>query len=215
MEVTDVRQVRKTWYINIGGERYRLPDAIYRERPLSPGDDIDPDEYDQWLLLRQYRPALEYAVSLLARRSFAEKELEARMRRLGYRPATCEMVLYKLRSNGLTDDADFAKQFVRAGSRRNLGADRIRRELRMRGVDADTAAEAMEALREDEQLTAAAALAEKGIRGAKPGEDKRKTDQRVLAMLARRGYPCSLASEALRTARQAMADGTEEEPFDD
>ena len=81
MEVTEVRKVRKTWYITVGSERYRLPDAVYRERPLSPGEEVDPDEFDQWLLLRQYRPALEYAVSLLAQRPFAEKELEARMMR--------------------------------------------------------------------------------------------------------------------------------------
>lgn len=215
MEVTEVRQVRKTWYLTIGSERYRLPEAVYRERPLSPGDDIDPEEYDQWLLLRQYRPALEYAVSMLARRPCAEKELKDRMLRLGYRPATCEMVLYKLRSNGLTDDADFARQYVRSRSNRSLGPDRILRDLRRKGVDSDTAAEAMETFSEDEQMDKAAALAAKGLRGAKPGEARQKTDQRVLAMLARRGYPYPVARDAIRAARRALADGTEEDMFDD
>ena len=216
MEVTEVRKVRKTWYITVGSERYRLPDAVYRERPLSPGEDVDPDEFDQWLLLRQYRPALEYAVSLLAQRPFAEKELEARMRRIGYRPATCEMVLYKLRINGLMDDAEFAKQFVQARANRNLGSGRILRELRQKGVDPDTAAEAMETISEDNQAAAAATMARKGIRSAKPGEDRRKTDQRVLAMLARRGFPYPVAREAIRAARRdAYNDDPEEELFDD
>jgi hypothetical protein len=85
MEVTQVRRVRGIWYITLGGETLRIPRSLYEERPIAEGDEIDPEEYDQWLLLRQYRPGLEYAVSLLAQRPYAEGELEARMLRLGYR----------------------------------------------------------------------------------------------------------------------------------
>ena len=88
MEVTQVRRVRGIWYITLGGETLRIPRSLYEERPIAEGDEIDPEEYDQWLLLRQYRPGLEYAVSLLAQRPYAEGELEARMLRLGYRPVT-------------------------------------------------------------------------------------------------------------------------------
>ena len=213
MEVTQVRHVRGMWYITLGGETLRIPRSLYEERPIAEGDEIDPEEYDQWLLLRQYRPGLEYAVSLLAQRPYAEGELEARMLRLGYRPVTCEMVLHKLKQNNLLDDADFARQWAEARARRGLGPQRIAGELRRKGVTAEDTQAAMEALDEGEHLSAATALAAKFLRSGKPGEDRRKADQRVLAALARRGYPYAIAKEALRAAREG-SDNTEE-PYDD
>ena len=46
-----------------------VPVSLFRERPLSVGDAIDMEEYDQWLLLRQYRHALDRAVAFLAGRA--------------------------------------------------------------------------------------------------------------------------------------------------
>ncbi|MBR5345514.1 MAG: regulatory protein RecX [Clostridia bacterium] len=213
MEVTQVRRMRGMWYITLGGETLRIPRSLYEKRPIAEGDEIDPEEYDQWLLLRQYQPGLEYAVSLLAQRPYAEGELEARMLRLGYRPVTCEMVLHKLKKNNLLDDADFARQWAEARVRRGLGPQRIAGELRRKGVTAEETQAAMEALDEGEHVSAATALAAKFLRSGKPGEDRRKADQRVLAALARRGYPYAIAKEALRAAREG-SDNTED-PYDD
>ena len=63
--------------------------------------------------------------------------------------------------------------------------------------------EALAAIDEDDQLAGAVALAEKAVARIKPGEDPRKAANRILAMLARRGYGWDLAKEALQ---QAMAD---------
>ena len=213
MEVTQVRRVRGIWYITLGGETLRIPRSLYEERPLAEGDEVDPEEYDRWLLLRQYRPGLEYAVSLLAQRPYSEGELEARMLRLGYRPVTCEMVLHKLKINHLLDDADFARQWAEARARRGLGPQRIAGELRRKGISAEDAQAAVKGLDEETHLDTAAALAAKFLRAGKPGEDRHKADQRVLAALARRGYPYAMAREALRTAREGSDDT--EEPCDD
>ena len=43
-----------------------VPLSLFRERPLTVGEPIDMEEYDQWLLLRQYRHALDRAVAFLA-----------------------------------------------------------------------------------------------------------------------------------------------------
>ncbi len=213
MEVTQVRRVRGMWYITLGEETLRIPRDLYEERPIREGDELDPGEYDQWLLLRQYRPGLEYAVSLLAQRPYSEGELEARMLRLGYRPVTCEMVLHKLKKNNLLDDADFARQWAEARARRGLGPQRIAGELRRKGVAAEETRAAIETLDDETHLAAATALAAKFLRGGKPGEDRRKADQRVLAALARRGYPYPMARDALRAAREG-SDDTEESSDD-
>lgn len=202
MEVTSVRRVRGMFLIGLNGETIRIPRSLYEERPVREGDDLDPDEYDRWLLLRQYRPALEYAVSLLARRPHAAGELEAKLKQRGYRPATCEMVLYKLEKHGLTDDADFARQWAEARARRGVGPKRIAQELRARKVAREDAEAAMAGLDTEEHFRQAVRLARRSLRAARPGEDPRRTDQRAASMLMRRGYPGGTAREAVRAAHE-------------
>lgn len=174
-----------------------VPLSLFRERPLTVGEPIDMEEYDQWLLLRQYRHALDRAVAFLAGRARSRREMEERLLRSGYRPCTVEMVLYKLEKEGLLDDADFARQWVDARSARRMGRGRIAQELRRKGVSAREAEEALEGLSEEEQLEGAIVLVEKAMARTPSGEDPRKTAARITAMLARRGYDYDTAREAI------------------
>ena len=174
-----------------------VPLSLFRERPLSVGDAIDMEEYDQWLLLRQYRHALDRAVAFLAGRARSRREMEERLLRSGYRPCTVEMVLFKLEKEGLLDDADFARQWVSARSARRMGRGRIAQELRRKGVSAQEAEEALESLSEEEQLEGAMLLVKKSLSRAPSGEEPRKTAARITAMLARRGYGYDVAREAI------------------
>ena len=174
-----------------------VPVSLFRERPLTVGEPIDMEEYDQWLLLRQYRHALDRAVAFLAGRARSRREMEERLLRSGYRPCTVEMVLYKLEKEGLLDDADFARQWVDARSARRMGRGRIAQELRRKGVSAREAEEALEGLSDEEQLEGAIVLVEKAMARTPSGEDPRKTAARITAMLARRGYDYDTAREAI------------------
>ena len=174
-----------------------VPLSLFRERPLTVGEPIDMEEYDQWLLLRQYRHALDRAVAFLAGRARSRREMEERLLRSGYRPCTVEMVLYKLEKEGLLDDADFARQWVDARSARRMGRGRIAQELRRKGVSAREAEEALEGLSDEEQLEGAIVLVEKAMARTPSGEDPRTTAARITAMLARRGYDYDTAREAI------------------
>lgn len=202
MEVTDVRKVRSRYLVTVGGETLRLPAAVYEERPLLQGEELDLEEYDQWLLLRQFRPALNYAVSLLAQRPFAEKELEQRLLRVGCRPVTCELVLFKLNKYHLLDDGEFARQWARARASGRLGPARIAQELRMKGVSPEDTEAALSDIADEQVQENALAVARRGFRSAKAGEDPRKTAQRVTAMLVRRGYSFDQARQAIRQIRE-------------
>lgn len=202
--ITDIRRERGKFHIIInGGEEVVVPAPLFRERPLDVGEAIDLEEYDHWLMVRQYRAALDRAVAFLASRARSRREVEARLLQSGYRPCTVEMVLYKLERERLLDDGDFARQWVEARANRNLGRNRIARELRDKGVSAEEAEAALTAIDEDDQLEAAVQLAEKSLRRAKPDEPIAKTAQRVVAMLLRRGYGYDLARQALEKATAA------------
>ena len=91
-----------------------VPLSLFRERPLTEGQPINLEEYDNWLMVRQYRHALDRAVACLAARAHSKHEIEQKLLRVGYRPCTVEMVLYKLEREHLLNDADFARQWVGA-----------------------------------------------------------------------------------------------------
>ncbi len=202
--ITAIRKERGRYRVTVSeSEEFLVPVSLMRERPLHEGDPLNVEEYDKWLLLRQYRHALDRAVAYLASRARSRHEVEQKLLQSGYRPATAEMVLYKLEREGLLNDADFAQQWVEARATRKLGRSRIAQELRRKGVSADEAEAALDTLDDDEQLAGAIALAEKAAARIKPGEDPRKAMGRIHAMLARRGYGWDVAKEAVSRAMQA------------
>lgn len=203
--ITAIKKERGHFRLTLeNGQVIMISGELFRERPFAEGDPLDLEEYDQWLLPRQYRAALDRAVALLAMRAHSRGEIEQKLLHAHYRPATVEMVLYKLERENLLDDADFARQWVEARAGRKLGRNRIAQELRHKGVAADVIEAALDALEAEDQLSAATALAEKALLRAKPGEDPRKTVQRVAGMLARRGYGWDIAREAIRQAMQEI-----------
>lgn len=196
--ITSIRKERGKFRVVISEqENIIVPLALFRERPLQEGQPIDLEEYDNWLMVRQYRHALERAVEYLAARARSKREIEQKLLQVGYRPCTVEMVLYKLEKEKLLNDADFAQQWVESRANHKLGKNRIAQELRRKGIDADEAQEALEALDDEDQLSGAISLAEKAAARIKPDEDRRKSYQRIAAMLARRGYSWDIAKEAL------------------
>ena len=205
--ITDVKRERGKFRITVNGsETILVPLALFRERPLEEGTPIDLEAYDQWLMVRQYRFALDRAVAALAARPCSRKEIEDKLKRIGYRPCTIEMVLYKLEREQLLDDGDFARQWVAARARHGLGRQRIAQELKQKGITADEAEEALADMDEEEQIRQAALLAEKALRRAKAGEEPRKNASRILAMLSRRGFGYGIAKEALERAKEDLSE---------
>ncbi|MBQ4580460.1 MAG: regulatory protein RecX [Clostridia bacterium] len=206
--ITAIKKERGKYRVTINdAEDVLVPVSLMRERPLSEGQPIDLEDYDNLLMLRQYRFALDRAVGYLAARACSTREIEQKLLRAGYRPSTVEMVIYKLQRENLLDDADFARQWVESRQHHKLGRSRIAQELRRTGVSQEEAENALDLIDDEDQLSGAIALAEKAAARIKPGEDPRKAASRIAGMLARRGYSWDIAKEAIR---QAMSDEIEE-----
>ncbi len=206
--ITAIKKVRGRYVVTVNdSENVIVPVSLLRERPLREGQPIDLEEYDNWLMVRQYRFALDRAVGYLAARACSKKEIEDKLLRAGYRPSTVEMVIYKLQRENLLDDADFARQWVESRQTHRLGRSRIAQELRRKGISQEEAEEALSVIDDDDQLAGAVTLAEKAAARIKPGEDPRKAASRIAGMLARRGYSWDIAKEAIR---QALTDDIDE-----
>lgn len=199
--ITTIKKERGKYRVTVNdSEDVIVPLSLMRERPLKVGESLDLEEYDNWLMVRQYRFALDRAVGYLAARARSKREIEQKLLQAGYRPCTVEMVIYKLERENLLDDADFARQWVESRSTHKLGRSRIAQELRRKGVSQEEAEEALSVIDDEDQLSGAISLAEKAAARIKPGEDMRKVTSRIAGMLARRGYSWDIAKEAIRQA---------------
>jgi regulatory protein len=126
-----------------------------------------------------------------------------------------EKVLDRFTEVGLIDDAAFARAWV--GSRqagRGLARRALSAELRAKGVDAEVAAEAVEAVGDDDEREAARRLVERRL-GAMRRLDRATATRRLMGMLARKGYGGGLAAAVVREALDGTGSDEPVAGFDD
>jgi regulatory protein len=157
------------------------------------------------ILLEQYPDALNRAVAMLAARPCSRQEIEQRLTRRKFDPEVISMVLYKLEREGLLNDREFSDLWVQSRSKK-YGPARLRQELRMKGVEEETARSALGQFSEEDQLARATGQAEKKLRTIKPGTEPRKVFQQVTSFLVRRGFSWNIAKQAFQAASDSMDD---------
>ena len=167
--------------------------------PLTEGTEVDRESFLSYIRIHQYPPALDRAVRMLAERSCSRREIERKLTLARFDPDVTDLVLFKLESENLLNDRDFAIQWVHSRSRK-YGASRIRQELRTKGIDEETASEILGDLSEEDQLRQAVVLAVKKIRSLQSSCEEKKWKQRTMAFLVRRGYSWDLAQKAFEEA---------------
>ncbi|MHC6231376.1 regulatory protein RecX [Arthrobacter sp. MMS24-T111] len=103
-----------------------------------------------------------------------------------------EEVLDKFQEVRLIDDAEFADMWVRSRSQSlKLARGALRRELSEKGIDAETAAAALEQVTDADEEAAARTLVERKLRPGTNLSDPAERDKavrRLASMLARKGY---------------------------
>jgi regulatory protein len=144
---------------------------------------------------------LDRALDLLAVRGRSARDLRRRLAR--QRPPADDLtwVIDRLTAQGYVDDTAYARNFARnrivSGG---ISKRRLREELYRRGVDLDTADEAIEQTRADVELDefgAALAAARRRLR-AVASLDAPTKRRRLHAFLARRGYEREVIARVLR-----------------
>ena len=181
------------------GEIFWLTQSDVYAEGCYEGKKYDPESFYQWIRICQYPRALNHAVSMLARRPCSTGEIRRRLMLHHYTEEVTELVLYKLEKENLLNDQEFSELWVQQRSRK-YGSRRIRQELRVKGVPESTAEKALSSVSDEEMLESATSLAVKAWSRAKPGDDPRKTRQRIISSLVRKGFDWDLARQASDTA---------------
>ncbi|MCZ4538891.1 regulatory protein RecX [Dietzia kunjamensis] len=185
-----------------GAEELRTAIAAVEARP-SGSSDLPP-------LAPEAHEAANAALRLLRYRPRSEHELRERLLDKEYAAEAVDEALGRVRAWGLVDDADFAEEWVR-GRRRRRGRSRgaLERELRDKGVAEAHIARAVGEIDESDDRRQAAELVrgrlDRRPRAALSGPDVQGERRRLIAFLARRGYPTGLAVKVVDAELAAHA----------
>ncbi len=166
---------------NTGGGEGFAADGPAPGSSVAADPEPDPASVARAIVLRQLTSSAKSRQQLsrkLAERNIPEDVAEA--------------VLDRFQEVRLIDDAEFADMWVRSRSQsRKLAKGALRRELSDKGIDADTAAAALEQLSDADEEAAARVLVEKKLRPGLDLSDRAERDRitrRLASMLARKGY---------------------------
>ncbi len=146
--------------------------------------------------------AREICLRQLAVRPRTRAELAKALARREISDEVIAEVLDRYDEVGIIDDAAFARAWVSSRHHgRGLAKRALANELRQRGVDPETASEALETLDEDAEAQTARALVDRKLRTATGTPDQ--VFRRLVGMLARKGYPAGVAIRAVKDALAA------------
>lgn len=170
-----------------------LADLVHVGQPIS---DLKSAEL---LLEDEQARAFEGALAFLSYRPRSEREVRERLEKKDVPPPILESVIERLRRLRLVDDQEFAHYWVeQRQTHRPRGVRLLRRELRQKGVDADTTTDVLEQSEETEDPVEAACRAAQRKAAALRSPDSREFQQRLGQFLLRRGFDYETARAACR-----------------
>lgn len=143
-----------------------------------------------------FEKAKRYAFLLLKYRLRSENELALRLKRKRFDTQTTTRTIEFLKAKGFLDDKAFAGQWVNWRLKNRMGPERIKRELKFKGVDREIIEEQINRAKEIyPQQQVVSELLEERMRKLK-GLEPVKAKKRVYGYLVRKGFSPSFIIEA-------------------
>jgi regulatory protein len=162
---------------------------LKKNRCLKLKSEQDDERYQDPLYLR--KTAMDY----LARREHSEQQLTRKLTGRGFDEELVEIAVAELVADGLLSDARFTEAFVNSRFQRGSGPQKIRMELRERGVAAELASLSIEAF-EDQWWQRVREVREKKFGAEQPGDFKERSRQ--MRFLQQRGFTSEQISGAFK-----------------
>jgi regulatory protein len=179
------------------------------ESPLAPPAASAPEPVDEVVRGPEADPesvARKILLDQLTGQARSRKELADKLAKKLVPEEIATRLLDRFEEVGLIDDAAFARLWVESRqSGKGLARRALAQELRRKGVADEVAREALDEVDPEDEAAAARALVAKKLRSMTRLDTPTKT-RRLVAMLARKGYPPGLAMSVVREAVRADED---------
>jgi regulatory protein len=168
--------------------------------PKGQGPDADPESVARKILL-----------DLLAVKARSRKELADKLASRNVPEDVARGVLDRFVEVGLIDDQAFARSWVESRQAgKGLARRALAQELRRKGIDDETAREALDEVEPDDEEESARLLVRKKLRSMH-GLDQTTATRRLAGMLTRKGYPAGVAFAVVREELGAAGHDTADE----
>lgn len=205
MKITAAKRIRGQQYLlTLDGNddwQAEVDAATFDRSGYHIGGEITPQELEELLALSKRNRVRSRALYYLSDRDYAAKELETKLCRMTERE-TAHAVVERLAEVGLVNDTAYAgRQAQNLAQYRLYPKRRILQELRAKGIDRETAEEAVEAAEIDDFQLALALIQKKYYNKLSDKASREKT----AAALVRYGF----GFDTVRRAMQAVTDGME------
>lgn len=164
-----------------------IPDGPTPGSAADVQPEADPEQVARTIVLRRLdsAPRTRHELEELLRKRNIPEDVSAR-------------VLDRFTEVGLIDDAAYANAWVGSRQRgKGLAPRALAQELRRKGIDPEIAAAALDQVSDDEIEEAARVLVRKKLR-ALAGVSAETATRRLVAMLARKGYPSSVCYRVVK-----------------
>ena len=196
MKITSKQGNGNKIHIYIDGEyRLTVDDEYWFSEPWHNLKEIDDAQLAALEEAVGCRRAFNSTLDLLSRRDHTKKELYRKLSEK-YPKAACESAIARAEELGFIDEMRFAENYARElYERKKFGLRRIRMELLQKGIDRETAENALEGLDKDAENRIILLLRGK-YRDALSGDEKAK--RRAVNGLMRLGYTYGEIRDALR-----------------
>ena len=201
--IKDIQKDRSYVCISLdNGMQYWLKKEDLEDAGICAGTEIAEDHFNQLIRLKQYPRALSNAVAMLARRPCSKGEIRKRLREKRYTEEVSELVIYKLEKERLLNDEAFCEQWIRYRTERCCGPELIRRELKSKGISDDIIDSALRHADQETETESPVIIACKAWKRIRRDEDIRKSRQKVILSVVRKGYSWETARKACDTAEK-------------
>lgn len=149
-----------------------------------------------------------YALRLVKFRPRSQKEIQDKLRKKGFSPETVLKTLLYLKKVKIVDDRLFADLWVKSRIKRHIGLSRLRRELKIKGIEFDIIEDVVSSIGEGycEEDIVREIVKNRASRMSNLAPDKKRS--RLYSYLLRRGYPRGVILQVLFDER--IFEGTEE-----
>jgi len=146
------------------------------------------------------------ALRALLRRAHSVHEMKKKLERRSENKLLVQLVMARLKENGLIDDARYAKQFARQRTEtRKQGKFRVARDLRARGIpDRHIEAALDEAAKETDESAVVRQRIERKLRSYRGPDTRKKIDEKKMASIYRSLLRAGFSTDVIRRELHAV-----------